>query len=69
MFSIKAKILDRLIPHIKGSISDKQYKLATEYADKIIITSYFLSNNDAIDVSKIDKVKIYNKDYELVNNN
>lgn len=69
LFSIKAKILDRLIPHIKGSISDKQYKLATEYADKIIITSYFLSNNDAIDVSKIDKVKIYNKDYELVNNN
>ena len=31
LFSIKAKILDRLIPHIKGSISDKQYKIAILY--------------------------------------
>jgi hypothetical protein len=49
-----------------SALSDKNYKNIISYADKILITSYFLSKDEPIDISKVDNTKVYDSNYNLV---
>lgn len=69
LFANKSKIVDQLISLGElsySALSDKDYKNIISYADKILITSYFLSKDEPIDISKVDNTKVYDSNYNLV---
>ena len=69
LFANKSKIVDQLISLGElsyGALSDRDYKNIIQYADKILITSYFLSKEDPIDISRVDNTKVYDSNYDLV---
>lgn len=69
LFANKSKIVDQLISLGElsySALSDKDYKNIISYADKILITSYFLSKDEPIDISKVDDTKVYDSNYDLV---
>lgn len=69
LFANKSKIVDQLISLGELSytaLSDRDYKNIIQYADKILITSYFLSKEEPIDISKVDNTKVYDYNYNLV---
>lgn len=69
LFANKSKIVDQLISLGElsySALSDKDYKNIIQYADKILITSYFLSKEDPIDISRVDNTKVYDSNYDLV---
>ena len=68
LFSNKAKIVDQLVSLGElsfNNLSDKNYKDIVSYTDKIIITSYFLSQKEPIDISEVDNAKVFNSNYQL----
>lgn len=69
LFANKSKIVDQLISLGElsySALSDRDYKNIIQYADKILITSYFLSKEDPIDISRVDNTKVYDSNYDLV---
>lgn len=69
LFANKSKIVDQLISLGElsyNALSDRDYKNIIQYADKILITSYFLSREEPIDISKVDDTKVYDSNYNLV---
>lgn len=69
LFANKSKIVDQLISLGElsySALSDRDYKNIIQYADKILITSYFLSKEEPIDISKVDDTKVYDSNYDLV---
>lgn len=69
LFANKSKIVDQLISLGElsySALSDRDYKNIIQYADKILITSYFLSKEDPIDISRVDNTKVYDSNYNLV---
>lgn len=69
LFANKSKIIDQLISLGElsySTLSDRDYKNIIQYADKILITSYFLSKEEPIDISKVDNTKVYDSNYNLV---
>lgn len=69
LFANKSKIVDQLISLGElsySALTDKDYKNIIQYADKLLITSYFLSKTEPIDISKVDNTKVYDSDYKLV---
>lgn len=69
LFANKSKIVDQLISLGElsySALSDRDYKNIIQYADKILITSYFLSREEPIDISKVDDTKVYDSNYDLV---
>lgn len=69
LFANKSKIVDQLISLGElsySALSDRDYKNIIQYADKILITSYFLSKEEPIDISKVDDMKVYDSNYDLV---
>ena len=68
LFSNKAKIVDQLVSLGElsfNTLTDKNYKDIVSYADKIIITSYFLSQKEPIDISTVDNAQVLNSKYQL----
>lgn len=69
LFANKSKIVDQLLSLNElsySALTDKDYKNIIAYADKILITSYFLSQKDPIDISKVANAKVFNASYDLV---
>ena len=69
LFANKSKIVDQLISLGElsySALTDKDYKNIIQYADKLLITSYFLSKTEPVDISIVDNTKVYNSDYQLV---
>lgn len=69
LFANKSKIVDQLISLGElsySTLSDRDYKNIIQYADKILITSYFLSREEPIDISKVDDTRVYDSNYNLV---
>lgn len=69
LFANKSKIVDQLISLGElsySALSDRDYKNIIQYADKILIISYFLSKEDPIDISRVDNTKVYDSNYDLV---